>query len=238
MPERWARRLLPCLSVVLTLGCTTGHHASATKAGASHHPSPATSSTPGFALAPQHPTATWQLRGTTFTSGRRTDAVLDVGKTISGTQDELRQAALVFVRPLVKSSCVEAATLLLQVTGGRHLEDAEIGVYPSDESNYLSFARVPNAQLDLSRLIDNRPRGYAFTVARGVLRIDITDLYRTWAAGGPFPSKGASVDPNDPMALVVRPPAADSGDYDVLINNSARAPQLRVTELPSCAQPG
>jgi len=232
-------RRLPCLLVVLAAGCTSGHHAPATSAAASHRASPSAGATPVRALAPQHPTATWQLLGWTFTTGQRTRKTLDAGKTISGTShDQLRQAAVVFSRPLVQPSCVVTAALILHVTGGRQLKDAELGVYPSDESNYLSSARVPNSQLDLSRLLDNRPRGYALTVHVGTLQIDVTDLYRTWAAGGPFPSNGASVDPTDPMAFIVRPPDGADGDYDVLISNDRNTLQLRVVERASCSQAG
>lgn len=194
------------------------------------HPTVAT-----VALPPQSPTATWQLGGLTFTTGRRTTAALHVGKTISGRDsDRLRQAALVFARPTLKPSCLAAATLDLTVTGGRNLNEAELGVYPSDESNYLDFARVANTTLDLGRLVDNRPRGYVFEVTTGRLHIDITALYRTWTAGGPLPSLGATVNRSWPFGVIIRPPAADNGDYDVVIAND-RAPQLRLSRLASCA---
>ena len=40
---------------------------------------------------------------------------------------------------------MKAAALILHVVGVRHLGEAELGVSPSEESDYLSFAHVPNS---------------------------------------------------------------------------------------------
>jgi hypothetical protein len=229
------RRLWAAPILLVTAACTSGHHASVHESSSS---APQPRLTPAVAtrvLQPQLPIAIWQLHGFTFTTGARTDATLDVGKSISGSaQDQLRQAALVFPRPRIRPSCMTRATLELTITGGRHLGLAELAVYPSDESNYLGFAQVANSELDLSRLVDNRPRGYVSDVTTGRLRIDITDLYRTWAAGGPFPSQGTTVDRHWPLGVLVRPPAADDGSYDVLIANGRHAPHLHLVERRDC----
>jgi hypothetical protein len=230
------RRLWAAPILLVTAACTSGHHALVHESTSGAPQPRLTPAVASRVLEPQSPIATWQLHGSTFTTGRRTETTLDVGKSISGSaHDEIRQAALVFPRPRLRPSCVTRATLELTVTGGRHLGLAELAVYPSDESNYLGFADVANSGLDLSRLVDNRPRGYAPDVTTGRLRIDVTDLYRTWAAGGPFPGQGRTVNRHWPMGVVVRPPAADDGSYDVLIANGRRAPHLHLVERGDCA---
>lgn len=234
-----AGRGLWVVPLLLMTACTGGHRAAAhplPSRTAFAQPSPSVST---VAVDSQRPIATWQLHGLTFTTGRRTQALLDVGKSIAGgTHDELRQVALVFPRPQLTPSCVATAALDLTVTGGRHLDQAELAVYASDESNYLSFAHVPNSQLDLSRLVDNRPRGYASGVTTHRVRIDITALYRTWAAGGPFPSQGATVEQTWPFGVIVRPPAADDGRWDAFISNGQNGPELVLARLAGCSGSG
>jgi len=58
-------------------------------------------------------------------------------------------------------------------------------------------------------LLDNRPQGN--TRIDGVtVTSNVTGLVRTWTAGGPFPSRGLTVDQAEPLALVVQPPVATS----------------------------
>ena len=55
-------------------------------------------------------------------------------------------------------------------------------------------------------LIDIRPRGVATVTAdRAWMRFDVTELYRTWAEGGPFPSQQRTVEPGTPLVMDVRP---------------------------------
>ena len=61
-----------------------------------------------------------------------------------------------------------------------------IAAYPSKLVSLASDR--PAAEPGFETLIDNRPRGDATVTAdRAWMRFDVTDLYRTWADGGPFP---------------------------------------------------
>lgn len=235
-----ARRGLWAVPLLLLAACTGRHHpAAAHSQPSTGAPSPAGHAVRTVALAPQRTVATWQLHGLTFTTGSRTQAQLDVGKSISGgRRDELRQIALVFPAPRLVPACVATATLELSVSGGRHLDQAELAVYASDESNYLGYAHKPNSDLDLSRLVDNRPRGYASAVATRRLHIDVTALYRAWAAGGPFPSQGATVEPSWPFGVIVRPPTADNGTWDAFVRNGVNGPDLQLARVAGCPSSG
>jgi hypothetical protein len=66
----------------------------------------------------------------------------------------------------------------------------------------------PTTRIGDETLIDNRPRGTGtLTADRAWMRFEITDLYRTWARGGPFPSQGRAIEPGTPLVVDVRPEA-------------------------------
>ena len=88
-------------------------------------------------------------------------------------------------------------------------------------------------------LIDIRPRGEATVTAdRAWMRFDVTELYRTWAEGGPFPSQGHTVEPGTPLVVDVRPDSFAEPDVEVrfapLDRDAGTAPQLRWTAERDC----
>jgi hypothetical protein len=116
-------------------------------------------------------------------------------------------AVLVF--PLVPkpAGCLQRVELRLRVLRGVG-QRAELAVYPS-ALLALAKGRRPDL-IPWGSLLDNRPRGLA-DVPLDVrwAEIDITDLYRTWAGGHEFPSRGRSVPKGTPLVVSVRPPAWD-----------------------------
>jgi hypothetical protein len=188
-------------------------------------------------LVPQQPIAQWQLSGSPFgfTSGHWVTGSggVIVGKDVNDDLSVMRQAALVFPVPREASRCIQHVDLTLMAGRIRGV-GAEIAVYPSDEGNYLASVRVPASNLDLSRLLDNRPRGDLAYLQTGRLKIDITALYRMWARGGPFPSQGRRLPPGTPFAVLLRPPAADDGQWSIELSTARAASELTVYRREGC----
>jgi hypothetical protein len=79
-------------------------------------------------------------------------------------------------------------------------------------------------------LLDNRPRG-VFEEGRGASVADVTELVRTWVSGGPFPSRGLTIDPALPVVFVVQPEAAVSTQtftLDMTEAGTSTAPTLTI----------
>jgi hypothetical protein len=233
------------LSVVCAVGCTHTDDASGQKSAQPRKvgtpaASPAASPVAArvVALASKWPIAEWQLSGGpfSFTTGSRVSsgAALQLGKNIDDVRSAMRQVALMFPAPQERPRCIQKVYLSVTATGIRGV-GAEIAVYPSDEANYLAAAHVPASSLDLSRLIDNRPRGHLADVRQGAMRIDVTDLYRTWAAGGPFPSQQRFVNRHWPFGVILRPSGADEGRWILTLANAfSLRPKLRVWVDEAC----
>ena len=84
----------------------------------------------------------------------------------------------------------------------------DLAAYPSSMVS-LASAR-PSTRVGFETLLDNRPRGVGvLTGDRYWLHFDLTELYRTWAEGGPFPSLGRTVPRGTPLVVDVR--ATDGG---------------------------
>src|SRR3954447_22550014 len=229
-------------AAILTLGCVAGcTHAAGkvarTPSPAARAPFSSTVAATSVRLDPQQPVAEWQLSGPPFgfTSGHRVNrsSGLVVAKDVDNEHSAMRQAVLVFAAPREASRCIQHVDLTLMAGRIRGV-GPEIAVYPSDEANYLSSARVPASNLDLSRLIDNRPRGDLAYLQTGKLKIDVPALYRTWARGGPFPSQGRRLPPATPFAVLLRPPAADDGQWSIELSTARRASELTVYRRQGC----
>jgi hypothetical protein len=167
-------------------------------------------------------------------------AVLPVTKLVA-SGGPMRAIALVF--PLLRqpARCVQRVELRLRLLGGRGKE-ATLAVYPSARLS-LAAGRRPASASD--SLIDNRPRGVA-EVPLGApwAVVDISELYRTWARGGPFPSEHAEIPAGTPLVVIVRPPAYDdptlggapdfARSFAAVGNGRTDRPQLRWTAKARC----
>jgi len=226
------------VAMACVVGCTqTAGNVARTPSTATRTPRPSMVAAATIRLAPQQPIAQWQLSGSPlgFTSGHRItgSSGLVVAKVVNDDHSVMRQAALVFPVPREASRCIQHVDLTLMAGRIRGV-GPEIAVYPSDEGNYLASARAPASNLDLSRLIDNRPRGDLAYLQTGKLKIDVTALYRTWARGGPFPSQGRRLPPATPFAVLLRPPAADDGQWSIELSTARRASELTVYRRQGC----
>jgi hypothetical protein len=143
----------------------------------------------------------------------------------------LGATSIVLVFPLLRTppGCVGKAVLWLRLLSLDH-EQANLAAYPSWLVP-LSRGRVP-ASTPAETLIDNRPRGIGrLTADAAWMEFDITELYRTWAEGGPFPSQLRTVDRGTPLVVDVR--AEDFGEpafvarIAPLGKDPRSAPQLR-----------
>jgi hypothetical protein len=101
---------------------------------------------------------------------------------------------LLLVFPLLKARprCVRQVELWLRLL--RHQPQFHIAAYPSGLVSLASDR--PTSRAGSVVLIDIRPRGEATVTAdRAWMHFDVTELYRTWAEGGPFPSQQRTVEP-------------------------------------------
>ena len=151
---------------------------------------------------------------------------------------------LVLVFPLLKApaDCVREVELWLRVLRFEHrfrYQEPQIGAYPS---KLLSLASArPTSRSGFETLIDNRPTGFGVrTPDEAWMHFEITQLYRTWAEGGPFPSALATVPVGTPLVVDVR--ATDFGQplFEARIaglGDPGTAPHLRWSARPDC-RPG
>ena len=170
-------------------------------------------------------------RGTVL---QRDPKTMFVSKDISDDLSRRKAAALLVVMPLVqRPKCMQEATLVLDVaaiSGTR----AEVGVYPGAATSLVEGRLPPAGDADVTRLVDNRPRGVAEISGGGSVRVDVTALAKTWAAGGPFPSMGREIESGKPLLLVLRPTDAAAGAWTVRL---ASAPTLTYLSKPDCRAP-
>jgi hypothetical protein len=103
---------------------------------------------------------------------------------------EWREGAviLLLVFPLLRArpACVHRVDLWLRLLRFEHpTRVPDLGAYPSKLTS-LASAR-PSREVGLETLVDNRPRGTGeLTRDKAWVHFDVTQLYRTWAKGGPF----------------------------------------------------
>jgi hypothetical protein len=96
----------------------------------------------------------------------------------------------------------------------------------------------PTTRIGFETLIDNRPTGTgSLTPDEAWMHFEITELYRTWARGGPFPSALAEVPEGTPLIVDVR--ATDHGQplFEARIaplGDRESAPHLRWTAARDC----
>ena len=144
---------------------------------------------------------------------------------------------LVLVFPLLEARprCVREVELWLRVL--RFQPQFHIAAYPSGLVSLASDR--PTTRASSVVLIDIRPRGEAIVTAdRAWMHFDVTELYRTWAEGGPFPSQQRTVEPGTPLVVDVRPDSFAEPYFEVrfapLDRDADTAPQLRWTAARNC----
>ena len=120
---------------------------------------------------------------------------------------------LLLVFPLLRTppGCVREVELWLRVLRFDHqfrYQEPQLGAYPSQ---LVSLATAdPATRTAFETLLDNRPTGFGYlTPDEAWLHFEITELYRTWAEGGPFPSALRTVPEGTPLIVDVR--ATDFG---------------------------
>ncbi len=159
---------------------------------------------------------------------------LAVLKDVGPRLDPQDAAALLVVLPLAaaRPECVRSATLQLDVastTGG----PVQLAVYPGAATSLVEGHLPASGPEDVAAILDTRPRGAADVPLPGPLEVDVTELARTWAAGGPFPSTGRRIEPGTPLLLVLRPPDAAPGTWTLAL---AAPPTLTYRWPPGCRQ--
>lgn len=149
---------------------------------------------------------------------------------------------LVFPLARVPVSCLRRVELQLRVLGGRGAERGTLAVYAAKALS-LASGRLGNVQ-GVDAYVAVRPRGIAEVPRDSAwASIDVTDLYKLWARGGPFPN-GETVPQKTPLVVEVRPPsyAATSGGpgspfvrhFAAITAGPPSAPRLRLTALRDC----
>lgn len=153
---------------------------------------------------------------------------------------------LVLVFPLLRvpPDCVRQLELWLRVLRFDHqfrYQDPQLSAYPSLLVS-LASAR-PSTRHGDETLLDNRPKGDAeLTGDETWMHFEITELYRIWAEGGPFPSQGRTVPKGTPLVVDIR--AADMGQqlFEARVapigGDREAAPQLRWTAARDCPASG
>lgn len=247
----WSRPAAPilalCAAVALVAGCTVRIRPEPppTSGAAGAAPAAATSTTLGPAI-----------RGTTLASraftlergwpeGRvrpaRAGALPLAMRRSDSSEDQDETVNLLLVFPLLRTPprCVRQVDLWLRVLRFDHQfrhQEPQIGAYPSKLVS-LASAR-PATRTGFETLIDNRPTGTGYlTPDDAWMHFDITELYRTWAEGGPFPSALGTVPEGTPLVVDVR--ATDDGQpmFEVRIapiGDREVTPQLRWTAARDC----
>ena len=153
-----------------------------------------------------------------------------VGRAAAGPAGSRgRGVVAVFPLPDRGSACLLRAGLVLDadaVTG-----EAPVAAYPGAATSLADGVLPPRGQADAALVLSHRPRGLGVVAAPGTVEVDVTDVYRRWERGGPFPSTGRTVRDGTPLVLVIRTPSADQGGQLTL----GEVPVLRVQLGPTCA---
>lgn len=227
--------LVPVLAVTGTTIVVRSAH--------SGRPSPVAAS-PTTSTSSATPAQRVQDLGSTrvFTTGRvgifqpgapldRAPTQLMISKTVTDDLEQQKATAVLAVLPLadVPPSCVRRVTLNLDV-GATTGSPAEVGVYPGAATSLVENGTPRSGEDDAAFLLDVQPRGLVTLSRPGPTSVDVTDLYRLWAAGRPFPS-GHQVPAGTPLLLVLRPSAADPGVWTVLLSSS---PDIAYVSDPAC----
>jgi hypothetical protein len=155
-------------------------------------------------------------------------------------EDDADQVDIVLVFALMRTPppCVRQVELRLRVVRFDYpTREPDLAAYPSSLVSLVS-AR-PATRVGSETLLDNRPRGVgSLTQDRDWLHFDITERYRTWAEGGPFPSLDRAVPQGTPLVVDVR--ATDWGQplFEARVapigGDRSAAPQLRWTVVRDC----
>lgn len=147
------------------------------------------------------------------------------GRVLPGP-NSFRTVALAF-DAINADTCISRADLTMP--GGRLVGTGEIRVYPSAALS-LAHGRLPPNGGRPTTLLDNRPFGFEIVHDDRTRTFNVTELVELWAAGGTFPSKGRWVPKGSPIVLLLRPPGADDGTFDVEFDVVADPPTLTVSE--------
>ena len=157
------------------------------------------------------------------------------------SEDPDRAVNLLLVFPLLRTppGCVREVELWLRVLSFDHqfrYQEPQLGAYPSQ---LVSLATAnPATRTAFETLLDNRPTGFGYlTPDEAWMHFEITELYRTWAEGGPFPSALRTVPQGTPLIVDVR--ATDFGQplFEARIaplGDRETAPHLRWTTARDC----
>jgi hypothetical protein len=151
--------------------------------------------------------------------------------------------ALVFPllpRPVACIQRVELQLLLLDGQGtGAQNPAATLVAYPSGLLS-LAHGHYPSDPIWSSDfLVDKRPATFVDVgKTPGWVTFDITELYATWAQGGPFPN-GRTIPSGTPLVVKIRPDTWALGPsftrrFAALSAGPANAPRLRWTAKRDC----
>jgi hypothetical protein len=155
------------------------------------------------------------------------------------TGGDLDQAVnLLLVFPLLRAAprCVHQVDLWLRLLDFRpqfHNVEPDLAAYPSRLVS-LASDRLPGQVDSWETLLDNRPNGLGSRTADGAwLHFELTELYRTWAEGGPFPSLDRTVPRGTPLVVDVRAADLVQPRFEARVapigGDRTAAPQLRWT---------
>ncbi|MCU1487176.1 MAG: hypothetical protein JWN67_3922 [Actinomycetia bacterium] len=157
---------------------------------------------------------------------------VDVGFDFNQT-DHPGPALLEFTALGVEADCLAKATLGIEVSPAR-VTPVPLAVYPVRPDAWPD-GEQDGTPVGRQLLLDRRPRAIFHRVGRG-MQADVTELVRTWLRGGPFPSRGATVELGTPLRLAIQPEAGSSSKtYRVAMSEQeGGAPTLT---LQPCAAP-
>lgn len=157
-------------------------------------------------------------------------AQITVGKAISADAYRMSSVAVAFDPVSVDRDCIIRADLLLPNTAWDGADD--IRVYPGAALSVADGQLPPNGD-GAATLIDHRPFGTAARTMPGTA-FDVTQIIRVWASGGLFPSRNRAIPYNSPVVLVVRPAAADYGEFTATWRLDDAKPELAVEVDTDC----
>jgi hypothetical protein len=163
-----------------------------------------------------------------------------------GGYDADEMVTLVLVFPLLRAppDCVRQVELWLRVLGFDHqfrYQDPRLAAYPSALVS-LASAR-PATKVGDETLLDNRPKGDAeLTRDETWMHFELTEPYRTWADGGPFPSRWRTVPKGTPLVVDIRTFNLAQQLFEVRVapigGDREAAPRLRWTVARDCPAEG
>ncbi|MBK5226937.1 MAG: hypothetical protein JJE05_00315 [Actinobacteria bacterium] len=140
-----------------------------------------------------------------------------------------------FARSSTALHCVEQVLLRLHVESGEPREDVTLSVYPSSIFR-LKALRPGHVFKGYQEVLDDAIKADASVASEPAwVEFDVTEIYRLWVKGGPFPSGGPRVPSSAPVIFTIKGSEDQPSTRTFSSHTSNTSPELLIESPKGCA---